>query len=202
MNLRPTGIAAASSKQVARLKPCDIQGIIAMRIKKMLLCFLMLLMISALCGCIKKEAEENRAKGNQNIGKETRQDYSYRIGDKSVYVGQTAAEALQLLGGEYETYEAPSCAAEGTDVFYYYQNLTLVVLNTEKEKIVSQLYFKNDSVATAEGLRIGDPYAKVIDTYGEDYLIEGTALNYQGNKMQLVIGIKDQKVDSVTYKSK
>ncbi len=87
-------------------------------------------------------------------------------------------------------------------MFYYYQNLTVRANEIEGEKVVTEIYFKNDTVATPEGIRITSSYADVIAKYGNDYKTNGTALEYIKGDTLLLIDMKDGKVAAVTYQYK
>lgn len=156
----------------------------------------------AMWGC---EKENNSEKNSQEMTKAEIAGpgkYYYEYENQKVYITQSIDEAVQILGENYEYFEAPSCASDGLDMFYYYQNLTLMANEMNGEKIVTQIYFKNDTVATPEGIRMNSPYADVVNQYGSDYKMNGTALEYAEGSTLFIIDIRDGKVASIEYEYK
>lgn len=153
-------------------------------------------------GC---EKEDNSEKNSREIAKAESTGpgkYCYEYENQKVYITQPIEEAVEILGEDYEYFEAPSCASEGVDMFYYYQNITLMANEKNDEKIVTQIYFKNDTVSTPEGIRINSSYADVVNQYGSDYTMNGTALEYSEGSTLLVIDVRDGKVVSIEYEYK
>jgi hypothetical protein len=150
------------------------------------------------CGAEKKNETETESTEQST----TKNAYSYEYEGKSIYITQPIEEALQALGDDYEYFEAPSCAVDGLDMFYYYRNITVMANQIDDKVIVTDIYFKNDTVATTEGLRMNDSYADVVGIYGDDYSIDGTAMEYDGGNMQLVIDMNDGKVAAIEYEYK
>ncbi len=170
------------------------------RIKTIILCITATFYI--LCACTKQSSSENKEKEEKETQIQTQEAYYYKYEDQKIYITQKIEEAVAALGDNYEYFEAPSCAAQGMDMFYYYQNLTVRANEIEGEKVVTEIYFKNDTVATPEGIRITSSYADVIAKYGNDYKTNGTALEYIKGDTLLLIDMKDGKVAAVTYQYK
>lgn len=152
-----------------------------------------------LCACAKRPPSEKK---ERETYVQTQETYYYEYEDQKIYIAQKIEEATAALGDNYEYFEAPSCAAQGIDMFYYYQNLTVRANEIEGEKVVTEISFKNDTVATPEGIRITSSYADVVGKYGNDYKTNGTALEYMEGNTLLVIDMKDGKVVSVIYQYK
>jgi len=170
------------------------------RRKRIALCITIALYV--LCACAREPDSENKNHKNEEKETEVQETYYYQYEEQKVYIAQKIEEALAALGNDYEYFEAPSCAARGMDMFYYYQNLTVRANEIEGEKVVTEIYFKNDTVATPEGIRIHSAYADVIGKYGSEYYMNGTALEYSRGNMVLVIDMKDGKVAGITYRCK
>lgn len=168
-----------------------------MKRKKMIV-FCMAAVLYVLCACAKEPDSENKEKEEKET---TVQDaYYYEYEDQKIYIAQRIEEAAAVLGDNYEYFEAPSCAAQGMDMFYYYQNLTIRVNEIEGEKVITEIYFKNDTVATPEGVRINSAYADVVGKYGSGYDMNGTAMEYLRGDTLLIIDMKDGKVAGIVYR--
>jgi hypothetical protein len=151
-------------------------------------------------GCSAEKQKEAVAETTQDS--KTKTAYFYEYDGEKIYITQPIEEAVNVLGDEYEYFEAASCALEGKDAFYYYRNITIMANLIDENMIVTDISFKNDTVATPEGLRLNDSYADVVEKYGDDYSFDGTAMVYDGGNMQLVIDMNDGKVSAIEYEYK
>lgn len=148
-----------------------------------------------------KSTAEEKAAGDEKVKAEQPGTYYYEtLDEKKIYILQPVKEAIAALGEDYEYFEAPSCASDGLDMFYYYQNITVMANELDGEKVITDIYFKNDTVSTPEDIRINSEYADVVNQYGSDYDLNGTAMEYTDGDTVLSVDIKDGKVASVEYK--
>lgn len=160
------------------------------------------LLSCALWAC-EKENDSGRD-GGEEKGVEASEvsKYYYEYEKQKIYITQDIEEAVGILGTGYEYFEAPSCASDGLDMFYYYQNLTLMANEISGKKVVTDIYFKNDTVSTPEGIKINSGYLDVVNQYGSDYEMNGTALEYVDGNTLFTVDINDGKVVSIEYEYK
>lgn len=173
-----------------------------MRIKKIILLYILVMSAYITCACEKQSVSKEEGEKETQASVLELSKYYYEHEHQKIYIAQKIDEAVAILGDNYEYFEAPSCASDGIDMFYYYQNLTVMANEVNGEKLVAQIYFKNDTVATPEGIRISSPYADVVSQYGTDYNMNGTALEYSDKNTLLVIDVKDGKAASIEYQYK
>lgn len=168
------------------------------KLKITIFCIMAILYI--LCACEKQSSSEKKEKEEKRTS--AQEVYFYQHEDQKIFLGQKIEEAVMVLGESYEYFEAPSCAAQGMDMFYYYQNLTVRANEIEGEKVVTEISFKNDTVATPQGIRISSSYADVVGKYGSEYKTNGTAIEYVTGNVMLVFDMKDGKVAAIVYQYK
>ena len=173
-----------------------------MKAKKIVFLCVAVIFVYAICACTKKNDSQNNGEKETTLEQSQTLKYYYEYENQKVYIAQRIEEAVLILGDDYEYFEAPSCAAKGMDMFYYYQNLTIMANEIDGEKIIVQIYFKNDTIATPEGIRINSLYADVVNQYGTDYNMNGTALEYSSKNTLFIIDFKDGKVASIEYQYK
>lgn len=154
------------------------------------------MMVCFLWGCAKEEADRPSDKPKQQK-QET--EYVYLYEEQKIAMGDDVEAAVEILGEEFEYFEAPSCAVDGVDMFYYYRNVTLVANEIDGRKIVTGLWLLNDAVETAEGIRINSDYEEVLATYGSEYERKGDIMIYSGKNVELSIGITERKVSTLEY---
>ena len=107
----------------------------------------------------------------------------------------------EALGEPASYYEAASCAFEGLDKIYTYSGFELQTYPTDGKDFVSLVVLKDDSVATPEGVALGNTKAKVEERYGTDYQEDGALLTYQKGGMKLCFILDGDQVVSIEYRS-
>lgn len=84
---------------------------------------------------------------------------------------------------------------------YTYSSFELDTYPVEDKDFISMILFKDDSIATAEGISIGDPVDKIIETYGEDAREENGMMVYVKDNMKLCFIIEEESVISIEYQT-
>ncbi len=125
--------------------------------------------------------------------------YAFIHNGVRVDVDAEAAAIVEALGEPVSYYEAPSCVFEGIDRMYTYSGFELDTYPTNGKDYVSAVIFRDGSVATPEGLMIGDSAEKIRQTYGEPGLEEKNLLTYTAGNMQLRFILEDGTVAAIEY---
>lgn len=112
-----------------------------------------------------------------------------------------AAPILSALGQPQHCTEAASCAFDGMDKTYYYGSFYLSTYPTAEGERVYSLWFADDTVATAEGIRIGSPQAAVEAAYGAASFNGSNAYILTGKDSRLTIILTGGTVSSVQYEA-
>ncbi len=90
------------------------------------------------------------------------------VGETFLYPGADPASVLAQLGEPYDMLEAASCVHDGFDRVYYYAGYEINTQPTASGgEVITSIYLVDDSIATDEGLRIGDTLDAVLQLYGE-----------------------------------
>ena len=116
-----------------------------------------------------------------------------------ISVDAEAAPIVEAIGEDPVYYEAPSCAFEGLDKIYTYASFELDTYPLNDVDYVSAVIFKDDAVATAEGIVIGDSMEKLTDVYGPEYLEEGGMIVYEKDGMRLCFILTNGSISSIQY---
>lgn len=115
------------------------------------------------------------------------------------------AEAEPLVGalGEPLSYfEAESCAFEGLDKIYTYGGFEIDTYPDENGvDRISAVILKDDSVATSEGLMIGDGADRITQVYGEPTSAEGSLYVYEKGGAALRFILQGSEIVSIEYVS-
>lgn len=141
------------------------------------------------------QAEESAKKEVEHKG------YTFIYKDTVIEIDAPADPILQQLGEANAYFEAASCAFNGLDKMYTYGSFELDTYPLEDKDYVSMVLFKDDAIATTEGVSIGDSVEKIAETYGEDSDIENGMIVYKKDGMKLCFIVEDGSVSSIEYQT-
>ncbi len=179
-----------------------------------------IMMIALLCGCgsdvkviegdvaVKETAAQAQEKKQEDTAAEVTEEdtaqysgYVFTYGGTVIGMDMDAAPIVEQLGEADSYFEAPSCAFEGIDKVYTYGSFELDTYPTDDKDYVSSVVFKDDTIATTEGVGIGDPEDKVVEAYGSDWTEEDGMRVYEKDGMKLCFILEDDTVASIEYRS-
>lgn len=140
-----------------------------------------LLLALALCGC---------------AGKEEALVFSYD--GIQIAVNEAAGPVLYALGEPLSCTQTPSCAYEGMETTYSHGSFSLTTYCMGGSEYIQRLWFQDDTVTTAEGLRLGDSRQAAEQLYGqaqEDRILT----QWKGGR--LLIMLEEEKVSGIMYEA-
>lgn len=97
-------------------------------------------------------------------------------------------------------YQVPSCAIEGTDNVYSFNELDITAFNDGTQEIIYSIAIFDPNVCTDEGLYLGDDVARVIELYGENYTENGTAMVYVRGNTQLCLILQNGFIVDIEFR--
>ncbi|MBF7097031.1 hypothetical protein [Alkalibacter mobilis] len=167
--------------------------------KKFMIVMLIALSLTFLAGC-SGDGTADDTKNNDDTGGDPQiESYGFEYEDVDIYVNMDAESLMEKLGEEQSYFEAPSCAFEGIDKIYSYGSFEIHTYPVEDKDYVSAIILIDDSVQTKEGVYIGDPKNKVIETYGEDYNDANGAVAYEKGDGKLQFIFQNDAVAAIEY---
>lgn len=126
--------------------------------------------------------------------------YVFTVNNVTVEVDAEAAPVVEALGEPVSYFEAASCAFEGLDKIYTYNGFEIDTYPAQDKDLVSAVILKDDSIATAEGVCIGDSLEKLQEVYGEAAQENGMLI-YAKDGMKLCFIMQDDSIISIEYRS-
>lgn len=97
--------------------------------------------------------------------------------------------------------EIASCAFDGTDKVYTYENLEIIVANVEGKETVYSVYFINDIPKTVEGVKIASSKDEMIQKYGEEYKTGlGNKYTYTKGNVELSFTVENEVITGIEYR--
>lgn len=141
------------------------------------------------------EAEEVEVEDTQEVS-----GYYIVVDDVEVYIGATQEETIECITEEPDYFEAESCAYEGMNYIYTYNNYTLTFFDEGDDVVVECITLQNDIVETGEGAYIGQSREEIEAIYGTDYEGDDTAIVYTKDSSEMQFIFSDGDVISILIK--
>lgn len=138
-------------------------------------------------------------KEGESTGDSVKKGYVFQYQDVKVSVDENMKPILEKLGEPVSYFEAASCAFEGLDKIYTYNDFEIDTYPQGEEDYVSAIILKNDVITTAEGIYIGCSKNDVTAAYGTDYREEGSMFVYEKDGMKLCFLFDNEIVTSIQY---
>lgn len=147
-----------------------------------------------------KESSGQETEEAGEMAESSAKGYIFLYNGTEIVVDADMAPVLQALGEPDSYFEAESCAFKGLDKIYTYGSFEIDTYPVEEKDYISAIIFKDDAVATAEGISIGDLVEKVKDTY-DGYTEETGKIVCEKDGMKLNFIVQDDAVISIEYQS-
>lgn len=168
---------------------------------------LLLLALIVLVGCASEPTPSNEPTTTPEVTESTtvetsdpkKDGYYYQVDSTSFTTGDNATSAMTALGNPLDTFKAPSCAFEGEDTVYKYDNLELYTYEKDGQPHISGIFLLDESAQTAEGLHIGSTVEEMKTLYGTDYEENVGSFVYTLGDTELIIVAMGEEIVSITY---
>lgn len=157
--------------------------------KKISALLLAVVMLLSFAGCGSSETTPETTKDN----------YTFTYNGTEIMLDADAEPVIAALGEAKSYTEEPSCAFDGMDKTYYYGSFYLSTYPMEDKDFVFSIWFVDDSLVTAEGIRIGSTQAEVEAAYGADCFAGTNACTQTKGESKLTILVADGYVSSIQY---
>ena len=150
--------------------------------------------ILCLCACAAGSGETAPTEGSDTLA------FSY--GDVTICPGDPAQAVLEALGEPGSYQETPSCAGEGMDKTYGYGGFYLTTYPEGETDRIGQIWFADDTVSTAAGIRIGSLMEQVKRAYPQGSVCAGGEQDFyfvSAQKGTLSFTLENGRVTQVQY---
>ena len=178
--------------------------------KKKIVCTLMAaMMLLSLAACAGNTADEPAATAQSQTQTETTETteaaapavkaYSFSANGVEIAINAPADDIIVKLGDPIDRSEENSCAFEGKDVTYFYNDYEILVAAPDgKSGYIYSVLFKSDAVKTAEGLELGMAEDKITELYPDAEKSDPFYI-VKGDNMMLRIKADGGAVASIEY---
>lgn len=153
------------------------------------------------------DAEVNTTQNNEQADTDadaedkTVKGYVFEAGSVTIGVDMDMAPIAEALGEPASYFEAASCAFEGLDKTYTYGSYQITTYPQEDKDYISSILFKDDMVATKEGVSLFMTEQDMINAYGENSTEINGATVYEKDGMRLAFIVENGEIVSIEYQS-
>lgn len=126
--------------------------------------------------------------------------YVFRYNDTTVRVNSYAPTVIQGLGKPLEYYKTEGLFVDGEEDVYLYEGLEVRAGRLDDSRVIVSALIQGSGISTAEGISIGDAFADVILTYGDQFEKgEDHSYTYERDGSNLSFLIENEAVASIHY---
>ena len=112
---------------------------------------------------------------------------------------KTPLDLSKFNDDDYDYYEVPSCAGQGMATLYEFKGGSVKIETHTGSTAIARIALCDDTVATAEGVYIGQTVDDVKAAYGEPTEIAGSNYDYVKGSSRLRFLFENDKVTGITY---
>ena len=146
-------------------------------------------------------SSENEAAAPVETGARAEEGFYFAYKNEKVYMDGDITDALARIGEPRSVYEEPSCAFDGIDKIFRYPGFDIYTYPEKEKDFIHQIYFRDDSVSTAEGIFIGGSYEEMVSAYGSGYEREQSQYAYADGRTRLQFILSDGGIiEAITYR--
>ena len=127
-------------------------------------------------------------------------EYIFSYNGNAIHVGDDGNAVASALGTPVDYIEEDSCGGEGPDKAFVYPGFRYDTVMTDGVDRIVKIVLTDDSVATPQGVKIGDAKSAVVAAYGDGYTETADGgLVYTDGATKLMFGIRDGVVTAIHY---
>lgn len=166
--------------------------------KKIMVAMMAILILTTGCSTKEENKQDTGIKANESVGKkEVKGTITYM--DADITPGKSFNE--KSISATPEKSELPSCALEGMDHVYKYEDVEITANVKDNKETIYSVYFITENATTPEGIKIGDSKTKLIETYGSDYKDDVSLITYTSDngKVNIDFQIENDSITGISY---
>lgn len=162
----------------------------------------MSMLVTAVIGCVTFtgcKVEDGEFVDPDKVSSGSELAYSFLYNGYNIDIGQKWSEVSGKLGAYNSTFVAESCAYQGTDRYYYYDDFEIMTSEIDGQELLTDIFIEKENVEATGGVCVGMSLADVAKKMGPADKITENGLVYYGGSVNVQINTRDDKVVSVEY---
>jgi len=139
--------------------------------------------------------------GSFDMQEKSANGFLFIYNNSTISMDMDAALVLEELGKAQSCFRADSCVINEVIRTYSYGSFELDTYEKDGKEYISCIFFKDDTISTAEGAYLFMPKEELFELYGENYTVEAGMLIYRKDDMKLKFILTDNLVTAIQYSS-
>lgn len=148
-------------------------------------------------------ASSDEETGSVDVTLDTKDNFVFKYENVEITLGTEPTATLEALDkiATAKKLDVPSCAHDGTDHVYTYNNMVLTVYQATGSETgyISGVRLTSDLMATPEGLEIGMSTEDARTKYGDADKTTDTTWVYKRGTSELMLTISGEKIIGIEY---
>ena len=142
-----------------------------------------------------------QAQGTVEVSMDISDNFVFKYKETEIRLGDKPDAVLSALGDAKNALDVPSCAHDGTDHVYTYDNIVLTVYSPADGSgdYISDVRVISDLVATPEGVEIGMEITRAREIYGEADKATDKQWFYKRGTSEMIITYENNKIVEIEY---
>ena len=147
------------------------------------------------------DGETVEANGTVEVSMDITDNFVFKYKETEIRLGDKPDAVIAALGDAKNTLDVPSCAHDGTDHVYTYDNIVVTVYSPADGSgdYISDVRVISDLVATPEGLEIGMDITRSRELYGEADKATDKQWFYKRGTSEMIVTFQNDKVVEIEY---
>ncbi len=125
---------------------------------------------------------------------ETQEVYALKVNNKEIKLGEVFSR--EKCGQELQYSEVASCAFDGLDKTYTYENYEIKTGSQDK---ITSIYFIDEGISTTEGVKITDTYDKMVQVYSNNFKNEDNKYIYEKGNTSIEFMVENDVITGIEY---
>ncbi len=165
------------------------------KLKKTFCLSLIIICAFSLFGC----KEDGKYEEVGTSSKNNEESYTFSYNNQVVSIGDNWSDVQKKLGEYNSTFVAESCAYQGTDRYYYYNDFEIMTSEIDGKELLTDIFVNKENVPATNGVCVGMGLSDMAAKMGPANKTTENTYIYYGENVNVQINTKDDKVISIEY---
>ena len=117
----------------------------------------------------------------------------------NIFLDSEIETAIEILGEPLTIHETPSCAFDGMDRIFTFDDLYIHTYPVGDKNLIQVIRFRTDNITTGEGFRLGYTFDTVTEILGNDYTRDFDMVVFTKENTSLVFSLQDNIIMHMFY---
>ena len=126
-------------------------------------------------------------------------EYYFIYKDYYILLNDDYENVSAKIGNANDTFEVPSCAFEGIDKMFYYDDFYITTYPAGEKDFIISITLTGKNAKTPEGVGVGATFEDMINIYGDDYRNNFSLYSYVKGNVELAFLFEEDILAEINY---